>query len=139
MTRPVGWITRFLLIALLALPEATNRAAQHGFSLKEYDEFHDVLHPLEHEALPRKDFKRIRAKSGLLVRRGRAIVKGGVPQSMIGARGEEFTKALKTFDVALTRFSSAARRGTNQQLKTTYSAVHDSYEMLVALLREQMR
>jgi hypothetical protein len=29
---------------------------QHHFSMKEYKEFHDVLHPLEHEALPNKDY-----------------------------------------------------------------------------------
>jgi hypothetical protein len=129
-----------LSTAFLALV-ATSVAAQHEFSLKAYDEFHDVLHPLEHEALPRKDFKRIRAKSGLLVKRGRAIVKGGAPNSMSQAQEQKraFTKELKRFDIALSRFSSASRRGTNQQLKTAYSAVHDSYEMLAALLRNQMR
>jgi hypothetical protein len=35
---------------------ATNTAAQHAFSYKEYEKFHDVLHPLEHDALPKKTF-----------------------------------------------------------------------------------
>jgi hypothetical protein len=130
-----------LLSTAFLAPFATSVAAQHEFSLKAYHEFHDVLHPLEHEALPRKDFKRIRAKSGLLVKRGRAITKGGAPYSMSQAQEQKraFTKELKRFDIALSRFSSASRRGTNQQLRTAYSAVHDSYEMLAAQLRNQMR
>lgn len=74
----------FALIAILSAtaslaPVRSTSAAQHGFSVKEYEEFHDVLHPLEHDALPKKDYRRIRAKAGELTRRGRAIVKVGVP------------------------------------------------------------
>ena len=108
---------------------------QHGFKIQEYEEFHDVLHPLEHEALPRNDFKRIRAKSGELVQRGRAIVRLGVPPGTADDKKEEFTQELKKFDAALTKFRSDARRGSNEQLKTSYSAEHDSFEMLAALIR----
>ena len=47
---------------------------KHGLSVKEYEDFHHVLHPLEHEALPKKDFRCIRAQSSLLVKRGKALV-----------------------------------------------------------------
>ncbi len=118
---------------LLATVAATG--AQHGFRVKEYEEFHDVLHPLEHEALPKKNFKRIRAKSALLVNRGRAIVKVGVPQGISEDKKEEFSKELKKFDQALTRFRTAARTGSNTQLQTSYIAVHDSFEMVAGMLR----
>ena len=128
-------ITIFTILSISFLIATAAVAAQHGFSVKEYEAFHDVLHPLEHEALPRKDFKRIRAKSSLLVKRGRAIVRVGVPSGTKGDRQEEFKKELKRFDEALTRFRTAARTGSNTQLQTSYSAVHDSFEMLAGMLR----
>ncbi len=125
-------------MVLLGLAGETRAKTQQKFSLQAYEEFHDVLHPLEHEALPEKDFKRIRVKSGLLIRRGRVMVKGGVPVGPDVFK-EEFGKALKKFDAALTKLSPAARRGTDEQLKTAFSAVHDSYEELMALLRQHTR
>lgn len=128
-------ITVLTILSISLLIATTTVKAQHGFRVKEYEAFHDVLHPLEHEALPRKDFKRIRAKSSLLVNRGRAIVRIGVPQGISEDRKEEFTKELKKFDEALTKFRTAARTGSNTQLQTSYSAVHDSFEMLAGMLR----
>ncbi len=120
--------------ACLSMVGARSGAAQHGFGVKQYEEFHHVLHPLEHEALPKKDFRRIRAKSGLLAKRGRAIVRLGVPGGVSGAQKEEFMKELKKFGDALIKFQAHAKRGTNNQLKVSYSAVHDSFEMLASVL-----
>ncbi len=113
----------------------THSSAQHGFRVQEYEEFHDVLHPLEHEALPHKDYKRIRAQANLLIKRGRAIVRVGLPQGTAEEKQEEFKIELKKFDEALTKFRTASRTGTNKQLTTSYSAVHDAFEMLAAMLR----
>ncbi len=107
---------------------------KHGFSVRQYEHFHDVLHPLQHDALPKKDFRRIRARSALLTKRGKAIVNLGVPRGTSDANREEFTKELKKFSAALAKFRADARRGTNLQLESSYSAVHDSFEMLVAIL-----
>ncbi|MGI8734693.1 MAG: hypothetical protein ACR2LM_15475 [Pyrinomonadaceae bacterium] len=121
------------LLALL-LVAAANATTQHGFSVKQYEEFHEVLHPLEHEALPKKDFRRIRAKSSLLVKHGREIVKYGVPAGTTDEQRAEFKRELDKFNRALTKFRADARRGSNNQLKTSYSAVHDSFEMLASML-----
>lgn len=104
------------------------------FSVKEYDEFHKVLHPLEHEALPKNDFATIRARATELITLGQAITKLGVPRGTKQEHVEEFKKELKKFRTALTKFRSAAKSGTDQELKTTYSAVHDSFEMLAGML-----
>ncbi|MBC8032149.1 MAG: hypothetical protein H7Z16_18845 [Pyrinomonadaceae bacterium] len=124
----------FLSAVFLLAVVSANAAPQHGFSVKQYEDFHHVLHPLEHEALPKKDFKRIRAKSALLVTRGRAIVRLGVPAGTSEDQKAEFARGLETFSKALTKFRSDARRGSNAQLKTSYSAVHDSFEMLAGML-----
>ena len=126
----------FLLIglALLVLTAPALANVQHGFSVKQYEEFHDVLHPLEHEALPKNDFGRIRAQSATLIKHGREIVKLGVPDGTAADQQAEFKKELAKFNGALNKFRTDARRGSNSQLKTSYSAVHDSFEMLASML-----
>jgi len=126
---PMLWVFVLLFSAV-----TTSAAPQHGFSVKQYEEFHDVLHPLEHEALPKKDYRRIRANSALLVKRGQAVVKLGMPAGMADDQKKEFTKCLNTFSKALARFRTDARKGTNARLKNSYSAVHDSFEMLASTL-----
>ncbi len=130
MTKFSLWIICGIL--LFALPAAV--AAQHGFSVKQYEEFHEVLHPLEHEALPNNDFGRIRKHSATLTKHGREIVKLGVPDGTADDKQAEFKKELANFNSALNKFRIHARRGSNSQLKTSYSAVHDSFEMLAAML-----
>lgn len=105
-----------------------------NFSVKEYNEFHDVLHPLEHEALPAKDFQRIRSNAREFVKRGKALVKVGVPKGTADVQVEEFRKELGKFKSALSRFRKDARDGTDAQLENSFSAVHDSFEMLVGML-----
>jgi len=108
--------------------------SKHGFSVREYEDFHDVLHPLQHDALPNKNFREIRARSALLTRRGRDIVRLGVPRGTSKKNRVEFANELRKFSKALARFNADARRGTDTQLEASYSAVHDSFEMLAAML-----
>jgi len=104
------------------------------FSVKEYNDFHRVLHPLQHEALPRKDFQRIRSSAGELVKRGEAIVKLGVPAGTAARNVEEFRQELTKFSDALVKFSEHAKGGTGEQVEGSFSAVHDSFEMLAGML-----
>lgn len=133
MVRLIACNALLSVACLLACP-ITNATPQHGFSVKEYDHFHEVLRPLEHEALPKKDYRRIRSKAAQLVARGRAILKIGVPAGLSEPQKEEFASELKKFEQALNRFRVDARRSNNTKLKTSYSAVHDSFETLAAML-----
>lgn len=121
-----------ILILSLAPNASTNALVQRKFRIKEYELFHDVLHPLQHEALPQGDFLRIRMMASEIVTRGKAIVKLGVPEAPKANR-REFAKALKRFDKALARFKNDARTGSNNRLKESYTAVHDSFEKLADL------
>jgi hypothetical protein len=76
----------------------------------------------------------IRAKSGELIKHGKAIVKLGVPRGTSAKNVGDFKKELSKFNKALTKFSSDVKTGTDDQLKTSYSAVHDSFEMLAGML-----
>ncbi|HEV7681009.1 MAG TPA: hypothetical protein VGO68_02720 [Pyrinomonadaceae bacterium] len=133
----------FAAICLVTVPSSglSNAAVvqeghggKHGFHFKQYEDFHAVLHPLQHEALPNKDFKEIRAKSALLTRQGRAIVKLGVPRGASKENRAEFITELNKFNKALKKYRSDAKHGTDTQLEASYSAVHDSFELLAAML-----
>ena len=124
----------FTTMTLLLAIVVSSAAAQHAFSVKQYEEFHEVLHPLEHEALPNNDFGRIRAKSSELIKHGQAIVKLGVPAGTSDDQKAEFKKELAKFNAALKIFRTRSRKGSDAQLKTSFSAVHDSFEMLDSML-----
>ena len=105
-----------------------------GFGVKEYDAFHDLLHPLEHEALPKGDFAKIRADAKELSKRGDAIVKLGVPKGIKAEGVETFKKNLDGFAKALVKFSADAESGADADLKTSFDAVHDLFEELAHTL-----
>jgi hypothetical protein len=126
-------LTAVSVVALVLFSSATF-ARPSDFGVKEYDDFHHVLHPLEHEALPKNDFATIRSRAGELVKFGGAIAKLGVPAGTKAESREEFKMELKKFKDALAKFRKASKSGTNDELKTTFSAVHDSFEMLAGML-----
>ena len=101
-----------------------------GFGVKEYDSFHDVLHPLEHEAVPKGDFARVRKEAKELSKRGDAIIKLGVPSSIKAEHAEKFKQQLDEFAKALAKFSADAESGTDADLKTSFDSVHDLFEEL---------
>lgn len=103
-------------------------------SVKEYEEFHDVLRPLQHEALPSKNYRQIRDQSSRLIKLGKKLVKLGVPPGTKEEHKDNFAKGLIKFNDALAKFKTDAKKGTDEQLATSYLAVHDTYEMLADML-----
>ena len=91
-------------------------------------------HPLQHEALPAKDFKRIRANGAELVKRGQAIVQVGVPKGTSDNHVKEFRRELKKFEGALNKFSDHSQSGSDDQLEVSFTALHDSFELLAGML-----
>lgn len=135
-TRHRPFITCILLTVLIgtvtSISSGALRALDEHFSVKEYNEFHDVLHPLQHDALPKKDFKTIRDRAGELTIRGDAIVKLGVPAGV--SDPAEFEKELKNFSDALGKYKTDAVGASDNKLEESYLAVHDSFEMLASML-----
>ena len=124
----------FCLLLLTTTIVNSRVHAEDHFSVKEYNEFHDVIRPLQHEALPSKDFQRIRTNAAELVKRGKAIVQVGLPSGTPSKDQEGFRIELKKFEGALGNFSKHAQDGTDAQLAASFSAVHDSFETLAEML-----
>lgn len=108
--------------------DGSHQEAKHHFAAKEFEVFHDVLHPLQHEALPRNDFALIRTKAAELVSAGEAILKLSLPK---GAKISNAVKPeMRRFGTALAKFKKDAAAGTDAQLRESYVAVHDTFEKL---------
>ena len=133
---PLLSVTALCLLILATAAGFNNpaRPVSDDFSVREYNVFHDLLHPLEHEAVPAKDFQSIRTNAAELVRRGEAIVRVGMPKTTAERYREDFRKELKKFKTALSKLKKDAKRGTDTQLEASFSAVHDSFEMLAGML-----
>ena len=127
-------ITGVLFLFVIAGTLTARTGADEPFSVREYVDFHHVLHPLEHEALPAKDFQRIRSNSGELLRRGRGILRVGVPNGTNQKYVEDFRRELQKFARALDRLAEQSQSGSDEQVETSFSAVHDSFEMLAGML-----
>ena len=128
--------TLFVLLALASTIIARNAAVANdeGFGVKEYDDFHHVLHHLQHEALPKNDLATIRNRAEELVKLGDAIVKLGVPAKTKTEKVEDFKKGLANFSKVLARYGADAKSGSDADLKKSYEAVHESFEELADLL-----
>ena len=120
--------------ALIKINAATINVIDEEFGVKEYDDFHRVLHHLQHEALPKNDIATIRSRAKELIKLGAAIVKLGVPAGTKEANLEVFKKELEKFAKALEKYGAEAESGSDSDLKTSYSAVHDSFEELAVML-----
>ena len=129
----IALLTSTALGPVSAIAQGTHEN-KHGVGVRQFDAFHDVLHPLQHEALPNKDFQRIRNESASLHKRGRAIVLMGVPRNLTEENKKAYRLELQKFGSALTRFRNEALRGSDAQLEKTFTAVHDSFEMLASML-----
>jgi hypothetical protein len=132
MMRLLSVLAALSLVCLSVIPTFAE-----GFSVKEYDEFHHVLHHLQHEALPKNDMATIRAKASELIQLGQKITTLGVPQGTKVENVENFKKELARFDQALTKYGSDAKSGSDDDLRKSYVVVHDSFEALAEMLAEK--
>lgn len=127
-------ISTLLTLAIFVLMVGTVTARDESFSVKEYHDFHEVLHHLHHEALPKNDLATIRSRAKELIALGDKIVKLGVPKGTKAENVEKFKTELGNFSKTLVKYGADAESGTDADLKTSYVAVHDSFEELAHML-----
>ena len=125
----LAFATALSLICLSVVPTCAE-----GFGVKEYDEFHHVLHHLQHEALPKNDMATIRTKANELIQLGQRITSLGVPQGTKTEHVDNFKKELARFEQALTNYGANAKSGSDEDLRKSYIVVHDSFEALADML-----
>ncbi len=128
-------LSKIFTLGLFAILVASVSAWDGSFSVKEYHDFHEVLHHLQHEALPKNDMATIRSRAPELIGLGDKIVKLGVPKGTKTEDVEKFKAGLATFKTKLKAYGADAKKsGNDADLKTSYEAVHDTFEELAHML-----
>lgn|ERR1041385_4740919 len=109
----------------------------HGMkasAVKELDEFHELLHPLVHEAYPNKDFEAIRKALPKLVESGMLLKKAALPKEL-ASKKKAFTAKAKKLVKQLTELNKKKDTLSDDILGEKFMEMHDTFEELMDLTR----
>lgn len=106
----------------------------HKFALKELKVFHDVLHPLFHDALPRGDFSTIRSKLHELHKDAVAIQKAKLPKKLAG-RQKEFDNKSAVLVSLLGDMVSMKDIVDDATIEKMFNDMHEAFEGLAELMK----
>jgi len=115
--------------------EATHqKETAHRIALKELDDFHEMLHPLVHEAYPSKDYAAIRSAMPGLLKEGKKVAKAKLPKEFSGHK-KEFTKHSRTLVAQLQALVKKNKTLTDEQYGEQFMEMHETFEAIADLLR----
>jgi hypothetical protein len=103
-----------------------------GSLVKEVDSFHELLHPLVHDAFPNNDFGAIRKALPALISSARSLAKAKLPKTMATKRdayrreSKMLMKQLKELD---------GKKMPEEQFGKLFSKMHDTFENIMELVR----
>lgn len=105
---------------------------KHKFPTPELDAFHTVLHPLVHEALPKKDARRIRKNVAELNELGEKIIKSSLPKEISLEQEKNLKEQIDFFGAALNELVKISKKkGKDSELMKGLDSVHEEFEELV--------
>ena len=125
-----------LLFAGMTSVVAQTKAAKKkpAFAMKELKAFHDVLHPLVHDALPKSDFGRIRGGLEKLLEKAKAIQAAKLPKPLEG-RSQEFENVSESLVAGLEDMVSMKDKVDDATIEKLFNEMHDTFEQLVEITR----
>ena len=135
-------IVAFIIVALFTGTMAASGQEQakpgekpvHSFAVKELKAFHDILHPLVHDALPKSDFGRIKKGLDKLLQKAIAIQKAKLPKELAG-RKEEFKNTSNNLVTQLQDMVAMKDKVDDETLEKTFNEMHDTFEQLAEITR----
>ena len=110
------------------------KKSEHAFAIKELKLFHDVLHPLVHDALPKGDFGRIRSNLEKLLKKATAIDKAKLPKDLAGRKAEFKTKSGELVTL-LTEMVSMKDKVDDDTLEKMFNEMHERFEQLAEIVK----
>ena len=112
------------------VPETKSKAAT--ISVKGLDEFHELLHPLIHEAYPEKDFASIRKALPNLVKAAETMAKATLSKEMTPKKAE-YRKESKKLVKQLKAMKDRKDRLSDEQLGKQFMEMHDTFEGIMEM------
>ncbi|MDX2029165.1 MAG: hypothetical protein SF339_00735 [Blastocatellia bacterium] len=126
-----------LLFALMAMTAVaaigSAQEKKEKFKYAELESFHELLSPIWHQQYPAKEWGKIRAQSGELVRRKDAIMNLRLrTKSDQQTRIEELKK---NFGVSVDALAKAAKSGPDEDLQKSVATMHEAFETFADAVR----
>lgn len=120
---------------VMAQPKSSNPAAdEHAVPVKELNEFHEVLHPLVHDSMPKGDLDAVRSKLDLLHKRAVDVQKARIPKEF-ASRTKEYDRLSAQLTKQVNELKALKKPGDKEAFTTTFDAMHETYEELAGLVR----
>jgi hypothetical protein len=107
---------------------------KHNFILKEIEEMHDYIHPLQHQALPNNDITAIKNGAPKLLEESRKILNAQLPENFKD-KETTFKELSQKLVKSCEELNARIVNGTDEEVKSAYIVVHEDFESLVEILK----
>lgn len=113
--------------------ETEQQTAEHIDLVQAMDEYHRVLRPLMHQALPEKDVNAFKENADELLRKAETLSEAEIPKKFAGQ--ESRIDSLRSGILTKTQtFAETAKTGSGDEIFDAFLAAHDEYEVLADLV-----
>lgn len=102
--------------------------------VKELDEFHELLHPLVHEAMPNKDFAAVRKALLGLVDAANAMKKAKLPKGLT-AKKDSYKKESGKLVREIIELNKMKDKFSDKKLENKFMEMHDTFENIMGMVR----
>jgi hypothetical protein len=124
-------------LSLYAQEQAKDQEHAHGEatpSVPELDKFHEILHPLVHDAYPNNDFAAIKKALPKLVKSATAMTKVSLPKELAASRAD-YKKASKKLVQQLRSLEKSKTRLADKEFGEQFMEMHDTFEGIMGMVR----
>ena len=117
---------------LLPGQELSKKKSNQANDFKELQAFHNALHPLVHDALPRGNFDRIRAGLNKLLQKATAIQKAKLPARLSGRQEDIQERATYLHDL-LAEMVAMKDKIDDTMMEKTFNEMRETFEEIVEI------
>jgi hypothetical protein len=133
--RTIASLVLLLMVQLVSLSaQEMEKKMDHGFTLKELDTFHEILHPLVHESYPKGDYATICSHLDTLLQSAMALEKAKLPKRLKGVR-KEFVAQSKVLTGEVKELLTLSDKVDDTIFGEKFNDMHETFEHLAELLR----
>lgn len=103
-------------------------------TVKELDEFHDLLHPLVHDAYPNNDFTAIKKAMPDLIEEATELKKATLPKEF-SAKKSAFRKEAKKLLKQLQELKKKEKTFSDETYGKKFMEMHDTFEKMMEMMK----
>lgn len=124
-----------LLIANTFIISQTQDTVWH---VQELDDFHDIMHPIWHDAYPAKDFDALKKFVDEVNEKAKAVYAAQLP-GINRDKQLKWNEGIVKFQTAVEEYNRCVQADDNEGLLKAAENLHTNYEMLVRIVRPVLK